>query len=390
VLVAVLVAGFVAPAAWSVAQETDGRDFASFHYAARVWQQGGDPYDPGQLAALARADGTRGAVYPFFYPPPALPMLAWTGWTPLLGGHRLMAALNLVALAGLGAVLWRWLKAPPWLVVLLLATSSGAVETARLGQVNGVLALLVGLGLWQGRGAPVGLAALLKMSPAILLFRQIAARDWRPVLVAAATGATGLLATLLVVDVGLYERFFLDVLPQMGDGGWNGLDVPLSFRANHSLPGLLDRVFPSPDDVHLHPTARLLGTAASGAGLLGVCWLGRHRRDALGEGLVWGALHALMVITPVYSWEHHHVLLMLPMAAIGVALLEGRLPRWAWSLFGLCLAIWAWRQPWWRAAWRAAPSLRLVIEESKLLLPLLVLGLSAWGGARSPIEEPVS
>ena len=383
-LAAALIGGLLVPAGLAVQGARDGRDYASFHYAVQVWAHGGDPYEPAAVARAARDDGRRGTVYPFFYPPPALPMLGWTLPLSLQAGHRLMAALNLGALLGLGALLARWLRAPAWLPLLLLATSSGAVETARLGQVNGVLALLVGLGAWRARGAPIAAAALLKMSPAVLLVRFVAARRWRPLLVGLAVGAGGLAASLLVVDLALFRRFFIEVLPGLSSGDWNGLGVPLSFRANHSLPGLLNGLWPGPDEATLSATARGLGAAASLLGFAALAWLGRVDRDPLGEALLWGALSALVVVTPVYAWEHHHVLLLLPMVAVGVALLRGRLPPWAWALFGLCWAIWAWRLPWWRAAWRSLAPLRPLIEESKLLLPLLLMGLGAWGVARSP------
>lgn len=362
----------------------DGRDYASFHYAARVWSDGGDPYERAALTQAARDDGRGGTVYPFFYPPPALPMFGWTLPLSLVWGHRLMAVMNLGALVGLGLLLARWLRAPLWLPLLLLACSSGAVETARLGQVNGVIALLVGLGASRGRAAPVAAAALLKMSPAVLLIRFAAARRWRELLVGLGLGAGGLAAALMVVDLALVRRFFLEVLPGLSDGGWNGLGVPLSFRANHSLPGLLNGLFPGPDEATLSATARTLGGGASLVGIAGLGWLGRVERDPLGEALLWGAFSALIVVTPVYAWEHHHVLLLLPMVAVGVALLRGRLPRWGWLVFWLCWAIWSWRLPWWRAAWRSLAPLRPLIEESKLLLPLLLLWLGAWGAARSP------
>jgi alpha-1,2-mannosyltransferase len=383
-LAVALVGGLLVPAGFAVQRARDGRDYASFHYAAQLWADGGDPYDSDALTRAARQDGRKGTVYPFFYPPPALPLFAWTLPLSLQWGHRLMALMNVGALLGLGFVLARWLKAPLWLPLLLLACSSGAVETARLGQVNGVLALLVGLGAWRARGAPIAVAALLKMSPAVLLVRFLAARRWRALFMGVGVGVGGLAASLLVVDIALFRRFFVEILPGLSDGGWNGLGVPLSFRANHSLPGLLDGLFPGPDDATLSGTARTLAGGATLVGIAGLGWLGRVERDPLGEALLWGALSALIVITPVYAWEHHHVLLLLPMVAVGTALLRGRLPKWAWVVFGLCWAIWAWRLPWWRAAWRTLAPLRPLIEESKLLLPLLLLGLGAWGAARSP------
>lgn len=386
-----LVAGLLVPAGLAVSGARDGRDYASFHYAVQLWADGGDPYDQPALTQQARQDGRKGKVYPFFYPPPALPMLSWTLPLGLRTGHAVMATLNLGALVGLGVLLARWLGAPLWLPLLLLATSSGAVETARLGQVNGLIALLIGLTAWRARGAPVAVAALLKMSPAVLLVRFLAARRWRPLLVGIGVGAGGLALSVGIVGVDLTTRFFGEVLPGLSDGGWNGLDVPLSFRANHSLTGLLNNLFPGPDEATLSAPARLGGRVLALSGYGALAWIGRRRLDPVGEGLLWGALSALVLITPVYTWEHHHVLLLLPMVAVGVALLRGRLPRWAWALFGLCWAIWAWRLPWWRAAWNAAAPLRPLIEESKLLLPLVLMGLGAWGAVRSPeADTPTS
>ncbi|MEC8424628.1 MAG: glycosyltransferase family 87 protein [Myxococcota bacterium] len=376
--------GLLVPAGREVRGATDGRDYASFHYAVRLWADGGDPYDGAALTQRAREDGRRGRVYPFFYPPPALPMLAWTLPVSLRMGHGIMAMVNLASLIGLGLLLARWLRMPMWLPVLLLATSSGAIETARLGQVNGVIALLVGLAASRSRGVPVAVAALLKMSPAVLLLRFLAARSWRPLLAGLGVGLGALVLSVGIAGVECSMRFFRDVLPGLSDGGWNGLGIPLDFRANHSLAGMLNAAFPGPDDVTLSQTARRFGIGLTASGFLALAWLGRRRFDPLGEALLWGALSALVVITPVYAWEHHHVLLLLPMVATGQALREGRLPRWCWSLFLRCWVIWAWRLPWWRAAWRSWPALRPLVEESKLLLPLILLGLGSWGAARSP------
>lgn len=382
-----LCGGLLVPAGHAVHEAADGRDYASFHYAVRLWAQGGDPYDRGALTQQAREDGRTGRVYPFFYPPPALPMLAWTLPVSLRVGHGLMAMANLASLIGLGVMLARWLRAPMWLPVLLLATSSGAVETARLGQVNGLVAFLIGIAASRSRGAPVALAALIKMSPAVLLLRFLAARSWQPLLTGLGVGLGVLALSAGLVGVECSVRFVRDVLPGLSDGGWNGLGIPLDFRANHSLAGMLNGVFPGPDDGTLSQTARQLGRGLTALGFLGLGWIGRRRFDPIGEALLWGALSALVVITPVYAWEHHHVLLLLPMVAIGQALRERRLPRWCWMLFLLCWAIWAWRLPWWRAAWRSWPSLRPLVEESKLLLPLVLLGLGGWGAARSPRES---
>src|SRR5262245_33184272 len=65
---------------------TAGRDFASYHYAAKVAWAGGNPYDKGALDARARQEGTRPEVHPFFYPPPFLMLAAWSIPFPLRTG----------------------------------------------------------------------------------------------------------------------------------------------------------------------------------------------------------------------------------------------------------------------------------------------------------------
>ena len=158
-----LLIGLVIPAAYEVWAAADGRDFASFYYAALVWWDGGDPYAVEAVNAAATLDGRRQRVYPFIYPPPALPFAAL--WAPLglRGGHAAMALVNGVALLVAGWRLHRWLAVPLWLPALLLATSSGAIETARLGQVNGIIALLVVLAASRSSGSMLALAAVMAM-----------------------------------------------------------------------------------------------------------------------------------------------------------------------------------------------------------------------------------
>jgi alpha-1,2-mannosyltransferase len=382
-----LLAGLVVPSMWAASQERDGRDYASFYAATRVWVRGGDPYETDQLTALVRDEGVRRKpVYPFFYPPPALPLLSWNLMFGLKAGHMVMAGLNVGALVALGAVLVRWFAAPGWLIVALLVTSSGAVETARLGQVNGLVALLAVVGLWRGRGGLVAVAAVVKMSPALYLVRWLVQRRWRPVIVAVIVATLTLAACVPLVGAEPTRRFFFELLPSMGSGGWNGLDVPLSFRANHSLSGLLHSVFPGPDDQHLSSLTQGLSGAFTLFGVGALAWIGRQERDALGEALVWGGVTGVLVVTPAYTWEHHFVLLLLPMAAVGTALLRGRLPRWSWALFAVVWAVWAWRLPWWREALHAAPQLGWMIRESRLLMQMLLIGLCAWGALRSPLR----
>ena len=54
-----------------------GRDYASYHYAVKATQNNDSPYDVEVLNQLAKSEGTRKSVHPFFYPPPAMLSVFW-------------------------------------------------------------------------------------------------------------------------------------------------------------------------------------------------------------------------------------------------------------------------------------------------------------------------
>ncbi len=357
----------------------DTRDYATFATAARVWQAGGDPYDLAALQATAPAGTT---VYPFFYPPPALPLLAWTGWLPLQAGYRVMFWLNELALAGVLWVLWRWFRPPPWLLLLAACTWVPVGWSGRLGQVNVVVLLLAVAALWRARGGLLAAAAVIKMSPALLAAPWLARRRWRP-LAGAVLGA--LAAHILVlpwVPLSMQQHFYLEVLPQFASGAYNGIDVPITLPANHSLANLLDQVWPGPDDHHLSTTAAMLTRGLIGSGLLALLWVGRRILTALGDALLVGALLVLMTIAPVFTYEHHLVFLLPAAVAAATAIHRGLLPRSA-----LILLIPAWLAvvlpiEEFRRLQRLWPDGAAFVRESKLLGALALGALCAWGAGQ--------
>src|SRR5262249_42072044 len=140
---------------------TAGRDFASYHYAAKVAWAGGDPYDKAALDARARQEGTRPEVHPFFYPPPFLMLAAWSIPFPLRTAYWIWFALNELTLLGTCLALVEWWRPLGSLVVPVLASvvalMYGVAYSAELGQANFPVLMLVVLGLWQEERRP-GLA----------------------------------------------------------------------------------------------------------------------------------------------------------------------------------------------------------------------------------------
>ena len=92
----------------SALKNTMGRDFASYYYAARVAATGENPWDTAKLSAVAREDGTRTKVHPFFYPPPYLILVSWAPAMDLQTAYDLWFWLQELALVGVVLILWRW------------------------------------------------------------------------------------------------------------------------------------------------------------------------------------------------------------------------------------------------------------------------------------------
>jgi hypothetical protein len=112
----------VALFAWLLFPASHGADFAQFHFHARNWLSGRDPY-AGGFPIMRRA---RVVAEPFFYPFPTLFLLAPFALVPLRVGYVLFAAASSTLLAW--AIL---IKSPERLPMLL---GSAFIVAAGLGQ----------------------------------------------------------------------------------------------------------------------------------------------------------------------------------------------------------------------------------------------------------------
>ncbi|MFZ5476181.1 MAG: glycosyltransferase family 87 protein [Myxococcota bacterium] len=353
----------VLPAWQKVSRNRTGRDYASYHYAVQVAWRGGDPYDTDALAAAAKREGTRAAVHPFFYPPPFVLATSWAKPLSLRDGYRAMFVLNEALLVGCLVVAWRAFAVSPWAIALLLATFTPTPDNATMGQAN-LLALfpaLLGLALAPRRplagGALVGLAAMLKMSPALFLAYWALRREWKPVAAAVGAAVVLSLATLPLVGFEAQRRFYLDILPGFSWGDYHGLTVPIGLPANHSIPDLFDRLWPGPNDHHLSDRAHAASLAVAIAALAVWAWRFRSPGD---EPAAIAALTVLMVVIPVYTYEHHLVFLL-----VAVAIAATRGPVWPVLVAYFFLA---WPLEWLRAAQKALPAdLGPWVRESKFL-----------------------
>ena len=371
--------------AWErVAGVKHARDYATYHYAVQEALDGGDPYIKRSLSRRARNEDTRKTVHPYFYPPPFLLLMLWTEPLTLVHGYKLFFWINQGLLLGTLWCMRRWFA--PSLVVLafVFATLSPIADNAKMGQANLLVLLIVVVGLWKRSGGVLSVAAMAKMSPALYLAWWGAQRQWKPVL-AAIIGAVLLsVISLPLVDFSIQMRFYTEILPGFSSGQYHGLTVPITLPANHSIPDLYNQLWPGESKHVLSPLAQRAASLTSLSLLGGLAFLSRRVRDPLGQANIAGAFTALLLITPVYTYEHHLVLMLLPTVALAAAVEAGRLPKRWWPLIGLSYFVVAWPLFWLRSAQEMLPEVHWWLQESKFI-GVVLIGLFCLAAAiRSP------
>jgi hypothetical protein len=180
------------------------------------------------------------------------------------------------------------------------------------------------------------------------------------------------------------------VLPTFSTGDYHGLVVPIAmgrYRGNHSIPELLNQTWPGPDG-HTLSTAASMGSKGIVFLLLaGLCWIARRERDALGEACLGGALTVLMLITPVFTYEHHLVFMILPLAALGTVIVRGRLGKRWWLPSAAAYGCLAMTLPQVEKLWLKFPAWEGWIQECKLISMVAVMLILAYTAHRSPLED---
>ncbi|WP_169337869.1 glycosyltransferase 87 family protein [Propionicicella superfundia] len=216
-------------------------DLDVYRLGAGVWLQGGDLY--GQLPKTQI-----GVALPFTYPPIAAVLLAPLVWLPLPVASVVVGIASVLALYG---VVWlatrelsdltgadlAWFSAGATACSLLLGPVR---ETFGYGQINLFLMLLVvvdmvaGRGRWW-RGSLTGIAAAIKLTPAVFFLFFLLRKDFRAIVVGGlafvAAHAIGFLAAW--DDSVTYWTTTLRDTSRIGG---------LAYAANQSLNGFLYRL----------------------------------------------------------------------------------------------------------------------------------------------------
>jgi len=298
--------------------------------------------------------------------------------------YQLFFWLNQVMLIGVLFCLRRWIGVSTVALGAIVVSCGPILETAKMGQANLFVLLLVCMGLWRSRGAWIAAAVMSKMSPALFVAMWMSQRRYRQV--ASTVLGVSVLSILALLLVGAADqwRFYTQILPGFSTGQYHGLTVPISIPGNHSIPDLFDQLWPGVDAHTLSERSRIAASTMTLSSLGVLMWFSRTRRDVLGQACLAGAFTALMVLAPVYTFEHHLVFMLLPSAALAASFEKRRLPRWSMPLVAASYVGVACPLGWLRLVSREVPWAHWWLQESKCFGTMALGVFCLWAALRSP------
>ncbi len=213
-----------------------------YWYALNNWFNGNSLYDWYALPDYK--------MYPFTYPPFGAWSLSPLTWFDYETAARLMimaiALQTAVIVALIGRSLgWSWGSAfaiAPWAAILIQQCLEPFNQSVGFAQVNTAMMALVMIDVaappsWKGRGVASGLAAAIKLTPAIAVLIFLLRRQWRSAITMVATSLT---VTLLswIISPSESARFFFDAMwdPQRAGDAY--------YTSNQNLKGFVARAVP--------------------------------------------------------------------------------------------------------------------------------------------------
>lgn len=320
-----------------------------------------DVYVAGGQAVLDRVDLYSISVHdlPFTYPPFAAVLFAPLALLPVWLARVVMTVATVAALVLAVEVLRRRMRLAPLAIVPIVVVGVALepfLRTVLLGQVNALLIALVVLDCLvvpaRHRGWLVGVAAAVKLTPAVFVVWFLLRREWAAAGRAAAAGA---------VSVGLGFA----VAPSSSWFYWTGGFGDLGRFGSASVLGVDNQSLSS-------AVARLAGLTsvptllALLCGVLGVIVGAVAARACLRRGDDVGALLAVaiggLLASPV-SWSHHW-LWVVPLIAWCVA--TGH------RISGVLLGAVFWLGPFW-AVYRVVPSAEAYAPGERVVATVYVL-----------------
>jgi alpha-1,2-mannosyltransferase len=379
---ALVLADLAAVAFFLLSYSRHGVSFGPFHidldvyrHGSQVWLSGGNLY--GRLP---------GVDLSFTYPPIAAVLLSPLSLVPMAVAGTVLTLGSVLLLVVVLRIFRPTVAEWPWAVAWLLPAAlflEPVRSTLLYGQVNIVLMALVSLDCMTSaprwpRGALVGLAAAIKLTPVAFVLYLLLRRDYRAVVVA-------IVSCLAMTGLGFAVAWHDSVQYWTGTVFQIGRIGNVIYASNQSVQAVLARAGLDPTG----PAGVAAWLTLSIVVLLAAC---RGMRQALRDSADAWALSlnafAVLLVSPI-SWSHHWVWIgpaLLALADIGYRA-RTRLP-WLTAVSGL--VVFAAAPQWWLpsgrdqelhwAAWQQ------LVGSSYVLFAAVVLALSATGRLRSEIS----
>jgi alpha-1,2-mannosyltransferase len=374
-------------------------DLAAYRVGGRTWLRGGDLY--GHPPVI------RGVHLPFTYPPIAAIVLAPLALLPVtaagtvltLGSIALGAVVLRVFLRRLAGPVAGSLWAAGWLLPAALLLEP-VRSTLAYGQVNIVLMALVALDCltpeprWP-RGALIGLAAAIKLTPAAFVLFFLLRRDYRAAATAGVSFAAATAAGFALAGPDSV-RYWTAAIVQTGRIG-----SPAT-AANQNIQAVLARAGLDP---HTPPGAAAW-LALSALVVLAAC-LGMRYALAASQDCLALSLNAFaaLLISPM-SWSHQwvwcapalltladlgrrfHRRLAVTAAAVGLVLFAAAPQWWLGKFAGPELRWAAWQQAM-GSSYVFFAALVLLLSACGQLIPRTPAARAAPDTGHSPLDDPV-
>ena len=356
-----------------VSSSRSGRDFASFYYAQKVSWNRGSPYDSKQLSRLSKKEKTRKNVHPFFYPPPSLLIFSWVQPFSLHTAYMISFFINHIIVAGLFVLFRNWLRIASIPLAFLFALCTPIGDCIMMGQINLVILFLIAWSVQKQRGSFLAGAAMIKMSPALILWPQIIWRKWHFVGWTITFAVIFSVIFLPFMGFDQQKSFYTDVLPQFSSGQYSGLKVPIHLSSNHSIPEFCAQWFPAEKGTRISVEAQKFSSFVTIGLLCSLSWLAWKTQS---EIKIIGSFIVLMVLIPIYTYEHHLVFLLFPSAILLSVQKEHT------RLFSICSYVTMfflfWPLTWWKEAQNLFPVGKWWIQESKMFAALILMALLCY------------
>ena len=376
ILIVLYIFFHVWPSYQRVSSGKHGRDYATFHYAVKAAGSGTFPYKTSELSKLAKKEKTRRRVHPFFYPPPALMVFGWSFPLTLQQGYILFFVINQLSVLGLFFLFIRYLQIEPVLLGLIFLGFSPLPDCIIMGQVNILILLFLTIAIFRKKGVFLSAAAMIKMSPAILLVPFGIWKKWTLILTTIAFSIIFSIIFLPIMGISDQITFYREILPQFSSGDYSGLSVPINLTSNHSIPEIWNQLWPGENQKRLSLIAQrasFLTTLSLLCILSYFAWLAKREESRI---YVVGAFIALMVLTPIYTYEHHLVFMLLPTVLVAK---NWRNLGWLGRIISILSYFFlAWPLKWLREVQNIYPQLHWLLQESKFLSCLFMAGLCLY------------